>query len=183
VPEVPAAPIAEVLEPGVVAVVPALPKVLGSEPEPARSSAPLPVELEDPSVVPVPLVPDEPMLPALPRAVVVPGVVSSVVPAPAAPSVLVQGRAERAPAADPGVVPSVEPGVVPRVDPGVVPSVDPGVDPMVEPEVVWASATPPAAANADAVTSMANVFLLAFMFRLLDAVERTAGCLRPLMSH
>jgi hypothetical protein len=69
------------------------------------------------------------------------------------------------------------------VDPGVVPSVDPGVDPMVEPEVVWASATPPAAANADAVTSMANVFLLAFMFRLLDAVERTAGCLRPLMSH
>jgi hypothetical protein len=117
------------------------PSVLRSEPEPARSSAPLPVELEEPSVVPVPVVPDRlpPVLPAAPSAVVVPGIVPSAA-LPEGPPMLggfTQGR------------------VV------VVPALGSGSS------GVCAGAKPAAVANAQAVASSAKFFLLAFMCELL----------------
>jgi hypothetical protein len=128
-------------------VVPALdPSVV---PEPARSSAPLPVELDEPSAVPVPVVPDRlpPVLLAAPCAVVVPGVVPSVLLLPGV--VLFRPGAPKVPV--PGAVATPE---------GLVHGV---VEAAVEPDVDWASATPAAAANTDAVASIANVFLLVFM--------------------
>lgn len=161
-PGVPAAPI-DVLEPGVVELAPGvvepvippappdkdpfalvLPVVPALEPsvlvEPARSRAPLPVESDEPIAVPVPVVPDRlPFgLPAAPIADVVPGV-------PATPGEWTHGV--------------VEPGLMGEL--GLV--LESGL--VVEPDEVWASASPPAVANAEAVTSMANVFLLAFMFK------------------
>jgi hypothetical protein len=157
---VPAAPI-DVLEPGVVELAPGvaelppalpdkepfalvLPVVPALEPsvlvEPARSSAPLPVDSDEPIAVPVPVVPDRlPLgLPAAPIADVLPGV-------PATPGECTHGV--------------VEPGLMGEL--GLV--LESGL--VVEPDEVWASASPPAPANAEAATSMANVFLLAFMFK------------------
>jgi hypothetical protein len=162
-------------EPDVPAPAPPLlePRVL---PEPARSSAPLPVELDDPMVVPVPLpVPPDvppPVAPALPRVEVLP---------PDAP------RAEvLLPAPDAHGI--VEPGLM--ADPGLV---------EVEPDEDWAVAKPAAAANAETVTSIAIFLLLAIMFETPCAVERMgcvalqaasrpadlcgAGRLTPLVSH
>jgi hypothetical protein len=142
-------------------LVPALePKVV--EPEPARSNAPLPVELEEPSGVPVPVVPDKlpPVVLAAPCAVVVPAVLPSALLSvvPAVPTVLL------------GVVP-LRPGA-PRVPvPGAVATPDGfahgAVEPVIDPDDVCASAKPAAVANAEAVTSAVNFFLLAFISKLL----------------
>jgi hypothetical protein len=158
----------DVLEPGVVEpdIPPALPSVVPELPEPVepleprllveplRSSAPLPVEPDEPIAVPLPLpVPLEalvPELPAAPSADVDPGVPDA--------DERVHGMVEPELLFEPGL--AVEPEL--PVTPGFA----------VDPDEVWPSARPPAVANADAVTSIANVFLLAFMFKLLGAVER-----------
>jgi hypothetical protein len=177
---------------------------------PARSSAPLPVDDEAPSGVPVPVVPDRlpPVVPAAPMALVVPGVLPIVLPlvAPEDPSVLLPAvvplsvllppvvPAEPNVVLLPGVVP-FKPGAPEVPVPGAVATPEGLVQGVViEPDDGCASATPAAAVNAQALTSVANFFLVAFIFKtpwwLEDTVclQRThrladAKPLTPLVSH
>jgi FKBP-type peptidyl-prolyl cis-trans isomerase FkpA len=155
---------------------------------PARSSAPLPVDVEAPKGVPVPVVPDMllPVVPAAPMALVVPGVLPIVLPlaAPEEPSVVLPAvvppsvllppvvPAEPSVVLLPGVVP-FKPGA-PRVPlPGAVATPEGLVQGVViEPDDVCASATPAAAANAEAVISVVNFFLVTFIFETPWWVER-----------
>jgi FKBP-type peptidyl-prolyl cis-trans isomerase FkpA len=155
---------------------------------PARSSAPLPVDEDAPSGVPVPVVPDKlpPVVPAAPMALVVPGVLPivlllvvpeepSVVPPAVVPlSVLLPAVVPAEPKVVllPGVVP-FKPGAPEVPVPGAVATPDGLVQGVVmDPDDVCASATPAAAANAQALTSVANFFLLVFIFKTPWWVER-----------
>jgi FKBP-type peptidyl-prolyl cis-trans isomerase FkpA len=172
------APVVPMPEPGfgIVAVVP------------ARSSAPLPVDDEAPSGVPVPVVPDmlPPVVPAAPMALVVPGVLPIVLPlvVPEEPSVLLPAvvplrvllplvvPAEPKVELLPGVVP-FKPGAPEVPVPGAVATLEGLVQGVaIDPDDVCARASPAAPASAEAVTSAVNFFLVAFIFKTPWWVER-----------